>query len=195
MAKSVILQMAEQALSDRSMVAFHSSDQEPGRFFCGYVSRIEDGEFLVEYVDAIDEDSGFFEDSAPSAWFDFEEIVWMKVDTPYLIGLASLAHEKDGLDTKERGLILRSPDQMAETASRAKDAGVILTILNSGDEEAVLPVEVEETRMLASLINEEDGSLAGSGAYEFIYTQAMRVDSVQERKLTLLHRLRYGRKA
>jgi hypothetical protein len=185
---SLVKEVIEQSRSRQLLVAFSCMEQTPGSFHCGYVTKVDEDAFWVDYVDPI----GAQQEGETGEWYEYDEILWLKMETPYLVGLAQLDEVRDKLDGSPRGRIIRGTADKMEALAEAQGLKEVVTLLTGEDGEAVVPSVLGEQWMLGELINEDDGSLAGQVAVDIENVSAVRRGSLVEHCLTMLYRLRYG---
>lgn len=85
--------MIERCAENRELIEVHAEDQSDGVFYCGRIIEISEAGFRLQYVDPLGVPGS---KGVLDGWFRFDEIGFIRRDTPYVRGLAKLVsvHER-----------------------------------------------------------------------------------------------------
>jgi hypothetical protein len=166
-----------------TLVAFNCADQEEDRFFAGYVEQVEHDRFLLRYVNQSGQPGA---GDLATAWFDFDEVAWIRTRTPYLEGLALLyeVHERFGQLKAERwktapASILKVLRTCLETHQACR------VRFREGDMEYAIVKDIDSQFVSLELLG-EDGGPAGELILRLPCITGVRAGGIESATMTFL---------
>lgn len=152
--------MIERCAENRELIEVHAEDQADGVFYCGRIIEVGEAGFRQEFVDPLGVPGS---KGALDAWFRFDEIGFIRRDTPYVRGLAKLATVHERFATLPEGRYRRKPKGIRKLMRKAAEDVAVVTLTVGGSSYNLLVHDADDAVVFGVHL-EDDGTSLGEWA-------------------------------